>query len=146
MHKTIKKVSNDIEEMKFNTAIAALMTLVNEFYKVKRVTKGEYKTFLELLYPFSPHISEELYERLGYGTTIAETTWPVYDEAKTIDNIIEIPVQINGKLKAVVEIELDSSEDAVKTLVHKKIADLLEGKNVVKEIYVKNKVYNIVVK
>jgi len=146
MHKTIKKVSSDIEEMKFNTAIAALMTLVNEFYRVKRVTKAEYKTFLELLYPFSPHISEELYEKLGFAKTIAETPWPTYDESKTIDNIIEIPVQINGKLKATVEIELDSAEDVVKQAVHEKIADLLEGKNVVKEIYVKNKVYNIVVK
>ena len=146
IHKTIKKVSADIEDMKFNTAIAALMTLVNEFYRLKRITKVEFKTFLELLNPFSPHISEELYEKLGYRKTISESKWPEYDPSKTIDSTIEIPVQINGKLKATVIIELDSPEDDVKSTVHNEVSDLLEGKAIVKEIYVKNKIYNIVVK
>jgi len=146
IHKTVKKVSSDIEEMKFNTAISALMTLVNEFYRLKRVNNQELKTFLELLNPFAPHISEEMYEKLGYGKEISKTTWPTYDNTKTIDSTIEIPIQVNGKLKATIEIELDSDEQIVKELVHEKAHDILEGKNIIKEIYVKNKIYNIVVK
>jgi len=146
IHKTIKKVSSDIEEMKFNTAISYLMTLSNEFYRLKKVNKAEFKTFLELLNPFAPHITEELYEKLGYGKTIAESSWPTYDESKTIDTVTEIPIQINGKVKTTIEIVLDSDEETVHELVHEKAKDILDGKEIIKEIYVKNKIYNIVIK
>ena len=148
MHKAIKKVSSDIEEMKFNTAVATFMTMTNEFYKDKVINKAEYKTFLQLLNPFAPHITEELFSILGESKTINETPWPKYDEAKTIDDEIEIPVQVNGKLKDKVLVEKDADEATVKEIVHSSetIKTLLEGKNVVKEIYVKGKIYNIVVK
>ncbi len=146
MHKAIKKISSDIEEMKFNTSIATFMTMINEFYKLKRINKAEFKTFLELLNPFAPHITEELYESLNLGHTISDSTWPKYDEAKTIDDEIEIPVQFNGKVKATVKISLDADEENVKEIVHKELSELLKDKNIVKEIYVKNKIYNIVVK
>ncbi len=146
MNKSIKKISNDFEEMKFNTAVATLMTMVNEFYRLKRINKSEFNTFLILLNPIAPHISEEIYSLIGNDKTIAESSWPSYDESKTIDDEIEIPIQINGKLKDTVMIAKDSEEDVVKKLVHDKISDILEGKNIVKEIYVNNKIYNIVVK
>ncbi|MCL2384170.1 MAG: leucine--tRNA ligase [Oscillospiraceae bacterium] len=146
MHKTIKKVSSDIEEMKFNTAIASLMSLTNEFYRLKRVNKAELQTLLQLLNPFSPHIAEEMYEIVGYDKTIAETPWPVYDESKTIDSMIEIPVQINGRVKGTVTVALDSDEATLKTVIHEELKELLSGQNIVKEIYVKNKIYNIVIK
>ena len=148
MHKAIKKVSSDIEEMKFNTAVATFMTMTNEFYKDKVINKAEYKTFLQLLNPFAPHITEELFSILGESKTINETPWPKYDEAKTIDDEIEIPVQVNGKLKDKVLVEKDADEATVKEVVHSSetLKALLEGKNVVKEIYVKGKIYNIVVK
>ena len=148
MHKAIKKVSNDIEEMKFNTSVATFMTMVNEFYKEKTINKAEYKTFLQLLNPFAPHMTEEIFSILGETKTINETPWPVYDEAKTIDDEIEIPVQINGKVKVVVKVAKDAEEAEVKEVVHadEVMVSLLEGKNIVKEIYVKGKIYNIVVK
>ncbi len=146
MHKAIKKISSDIEEMKFNTSIATFMTMINEFYKLKRINKAEFKVFLELLNPFAPHITEELYQLLNLGHTISDSTWPKYEEEKTKDTEIEIPVQINGKLKATVKITPDASEESVKEIVHNEVAPLLEEKNIVKEIYVKNKIYNIVVK
>ncbi len=148
MHKAIKKVSSDIEEMKFNTAIATFMTMVNEFYKDKKLSKGEYKTFLQLLNPFAPHITEELFEEVGESQTIAQTPWPTYDETKTIDDVIEIPVQINGKMKVVVHVSKDAEEEEVKQVVHANLVvqKNLEGKNIVKEIYVGGKIYNIVVK
>ena len=148
MHKAIQKVSSDIEEMKFNTAIATFMTMVNEFYKDKKLSKGEYKTFLQLLNPFAPHMTEELYEEIGEKKTIAETSWPQYDEAKTIDDVIEIPVQINGKVKVVVQASKDASEEEVKQIVQENemVQKNLAGKTVVKEIYVKGRIYNIVVR
>ena len=146
MHKAIKKVSSDIEEMKFNTAVSTFMTMVNEFYKLKRINKAEYMTFLQLLNPFAPHMTEELYQKLGNIKTIAETPWPTYDEAKTIDDEIEIPIQINGKVKVTISINLDEEESSVKEKVHEAVKSYLEGKTIVKEIYVKNKIYNIVVK
>ena len=146
MHKAIKKVSSDIEEMKFNTAVATFMTMINEFYKLKRINKAELKTFLQLLNPFAPHITEELYQIIGENSTIAESSWPKYVEAKTIDDEIELPVQFNGKLKLTVKIPLNAEESSVKEIVHKEAEELLDGKNIVKEIYVKNKIYNIVVK
>lgn len=148
MHKAIKKVSSDIEEMKFNTCISTFMTMVNEFYKLKRINIAEFKTFLQLLNSFAPHITEELYERIGASITIAETEWPTYDEEKTIDDEIELPIQFNGKLKATVKIARDTDESTVKELVHANptVINNLQNKTVIKEIYVKNKIYNIVVK
>ena len=146
MNKAIKKVSNDIEEMKFNTCISTFMTMVNEFYKLKRINKAEFKTFLTLLNPFAPHISEELNKLIGFEADVASYSWPKFDEAKTIDDEITLPVQINGKLKANITISLDEDETSVKEKVHNAIESKLEGKNIVKEIYVKNKIYNVVVK
>ena len=146
MHKAIKKVSEDYETMKFNTAVSTFMTMVNEFYRLKRINKAEFSTFLILLNPIAPHITEELYSKIGNAKTIAESSWPVYDASKTIDDEIELPIQFNGKLKGTINIALDSDEPIVKKLVHEKVANLLDGKQIVKEIYVKNKIYNIVVK
>ena len=148
MHQSIKKVTNDIEDMKFNTAVATFMSMTNEFYRVKRINKAEFNTFLQLLNPFAPHMTEEIYQNLGNNKTIAETSWPTYDEAKTIENVIEIPVQVNGKLRSTIKITLDSPENEIKELVHAntQVQNSLDGKTIVKEIYVKNKIYNIVVK
>ncbi len=148
MHKAIKKVSSDIEEMKFNTAVATFMTMVNEFYQQKRINQAEFKTFLQLLNPFAPHITEELFERIGCVDTISNIPWPTYEEAKTVDDEVEIPIQVNDKLRATVTIPLNESEEKVRKIVHanQTILNSLEGKKVVKEIYVKNKIYNIVVK
>ena len=145
MNKAIKKVSKDIEEMKFNTCVSTFMTMLNEFTKLKRINRAEYKTFLTLLNPFAPHMTEELNKLAGFEEEIATYEWPTYDESKTIDDEIEIPVQVNGKLKATVMIELDEEEASVKEKVHES-QSVLDGKNIVKEIYVKNKIYNVVVK
>ena len=146
MNKAIKKVSTDIEEMKFNTCISTFMTMVNEFYKLKRINKAEFKTFLTLLNPFAPHISEELNKLIGFEDDVASYSWPEFDEAKTIDDEITLPVQINGKLKANITIYLDEDEESVKEKVHNAIQSKLDWKTIVKEIYVKNKIYNVVVK
>jgi leucyl-tRNA synthetase len=148
MHKAIKKVSSDIEEMKFNTSVATFMTMVNEFVKAKQINRAEYKTFLQLLNPFAPHITEEIFERIGEKKTINETPWPTYDEAKTIDEIQEVPVQINGKLKGLVKVAKDADEETVKQEAHKveAVINAIQGKVIVKEIYVKGKILNIVVK
>ena len=137
----------DIEEMKFNTAISTFMTMVNEFYKEKQINKAEFKTLLQILNPFAPHITEELFSKLS-DTTIADTPWPTFDNSKTIDDEIQIPVQVNGKVKATVLISLDEDESSVKEKVHlnESVQKQLEDKTVVKEIYVKNKIYNIVVR
>ena len=146
MHKAIKKVTNDIEEMKFNTCISTFMTMVNEFYKLKRINKAEFKTFLTLLNPFAPHMTEELNKLIGFENDISTYTWPEFDDSKTIDDEIEIPVQLNGKLKATIKIVLDEEESSVKEKALDAISNLVEGKTIVKEIYVKNKIYNVVVK
>ncbi|MBR0427150.1 MAG: leucine--tRNA ligase [Clostridia bacterium] len=146
MHKAIKKVTNDIEEMKFNTCISTFMTMVNEFYKLKRINKAEFKTFLTLLNPFAPHITEELNKLIGFEADISTYAWPEYDDSKTIDDEIEIPVQVNGKLKATIKIVLDEEKALVKEKAQSTISSIIEGKTIVKEIYVKNKIYNIVVK
>ena len=148
MHKAIKKVSEDIEEMKFNTAVSTFMTMTNEFYKAKKINKAEYMTFIQLLNPFAPHMTEELNQILGGKEELAYKEWPTFDPAKTIDDVISIPVQMNGKLKAVVEVAKEASEEEVKAIVaaNENVQRALEGKNVVKEIYVKGKIYNIVVK
>ena len=147
MHRAIKKVSNDIEEMKFNTAVSTFMTLVNDFYKEKKINKAELKTFLQLLNPFAPHMTEELWQTVLGGTEmLAYMEWPTYDEEKTIADKITLPIQFNGKLKATITISLDEEEENVKAKVHEAVCDKLENKTIVKEIYVKNKIYNIVVK
>ena len=145
IHKTIKKVQNDLNTMAYNTAVSSLMILANSMDDKKSITKDEYHLLLTLLNPIAPHITEELNEMLGFKP-LCETAWPKYDEAKTIDSEKEIPVQINGKVKATVKIALDEEESSVKEKVHEAIANQLEGKTIVKEIYVKNKIYNIVVK
>ncbi len=147
IHKTIKKVQTDLTTMSYNTAISSLMILANSYENEKNITKADYRLLLTLLNPVAPHITEELNETLGYAP-ICESAWPVYDEAKTIDSEIEIPVQFNGKLKATVMAPMDSDESTVKEIVHNNetVTSLLEGKTIVKEIYVKNKIYNIVVK
>ena len=146
MHKAIKKVTNDIEEMKFNTCISTFMTMVNEFYKLKRINKAEFKTFLTLLNPFAPHMTEELNKLIGFENDISTYTWPEFDNSKTIDDEKEIPVQVNGKLKATIRIALDEEEDSVKEKALDAISNVVEGKTIVKEIYVKNRIYNVVVK
>lgn len=146
MHKAIKKVSNDIEEMKFNTSVSTFMTMVNEFYRIKSINKAEFKTFLTLLNPFAPHITEELNKLIGFNDDISTYTWPEYDDAKTIDDEITIAIQVNGKLKGTINIALDEEETSVKEKALAAISDKLDGKTIVKEIYVKNKIYNVVAK
>ncbi len=146
IHKAIKKVSSDIEELKFNTSVSTFMTMVNEFYKLRKINKAEFRTFLILLNPFAPHITEELFERAGYGTQISKCEWPSYDEEKIIEDEITLPIQFNGKLKGTISIVKDEDEASVREKVHEAVASKLEGKNIVKEIYVKNKIYNIVIK
>ncbi len=146
MHKAIKKVSQDIEDMKFNTSVSTFMTMVNEFYKIGKINKAEFKTFLTLLNPFAPHITEELNKIAGFEDDVSTYAWPKYDEAKTIDDEITLPIQFNGKLKATITISVDEDESSVKEKVHSAIVSKLDGKTIVKEIYVKNKIYNVVVK
>jgi len=147
-HKTIKKVSNDYEEMKYNTAIAALMALINEIYDHGSLTKDELVIFIKLLYPVAPHVCEEIWEKLGGEGFLAQSSWPKYDEAKTIDKAVEIAVQINGKVRGVVTIPLNCPQEEALAAA-KQVPDIvpfLEGKTIVKEIYVPNKIVNIVVK
>ncbi len=147
-HKTIKKVSEDIENMKFNTAIAALMTLLNEIYEVGSITKCELKTFVKLLDPFAPHVCEEIWENLGGEGLLAVAQWPEYDEAKTVDSTIEVPVQICGKLRATISIAKDSTADEAiaAAKADEKVQEFLQGKTIIKEIYVPGKIINIVAK
>ena len=146
MNKAIKKVSQDIEEMKFNTCVSTFMTMMNEFTKLKKINKAEFKTFLILLNTCAPHITEALNEVAGFDKPISSCDWPEYDESKTIDDEIEIPVQVNGKLKTTITINLDENESSVKEKVHSALEGKLDGKSIVKEIYVKNKIFNVVVK
>lgn len=145
LHQTIKKVSFDFENLKFNTAIAAMMSLINDFYKAGKVTRGEFKTLITLLNPVAPHITEELWETLGYGGKLYETSWPEYDEAKTVEATIEIAVQINGKTKVTMAIDKDMAKEEVIPKAKEALGDKLNG-NVVKEIYVPGRIVNIVVK
>lgn len=145
MHQTIKKVSQDFENLKYNTAIAAMMALINDFYKKNAVTRGEYKTLLTLLNPVAPHITEELWETLGYEGRIYQTTWPEYDEAKTVENTIEIALQVNGKVRGTMNIHRDDSKEQVLARAKKTLGDKLKG-NVIKEIYVPGRLVNIVAK
>ena len=147
-HQTIKKVSEDYENLKFNTAIAQLMTLLNEFNNLDKISKEQYKIFLILLNPVCPHITEEIWQRMGYEGYVHEASWPEYDESKTILDVIELPIQVNGKLRTTVEIGRDASEDEVfeKAIKDDVVAKYLENKNVIKKIYVKGRIFNIIVK
>lgn len=148
IHKTIKKVSNDLATMKYNTAVSSLMILANSFEEQEKITKKDYQTLLVLLNPVAPHITEELNEQIGYKTKIVEMHWPTYDESKTIDNEFTIGVQVNGKLRGEININIDDTEEEIKNKatanenVKKHIAD----KNILKIIIIKNKIVNIVVK
>ena len=147
-HKMIKKVSEDIEGLKCNTAIAAMMSVLNEIYDKGSVTRGELMTFITLLNPFAPHLTEEINEVLGNKEMLARAKWPEYDPAKCVDAAVEIAVQVSGKIKARLMIPTDSTEEAVKALVmaDANVQAALAGKTVIKEIYVKGKLYNIVAK
>ena len=147
-HKTVKKVSNDIETLKYNTAIAALMTLTNEIYAKGAINKAELKTFITLLNPIAPHITEEIWEVAGFEGMLNETSWPTYDEAKCVDNEVEIAVQINGKVreKLVIPAEATQEEAIAAAKANEKIAAAIDGMTIVKELYVKGRLVNIVVR
>ena len=149
MHKTVKKVSEDIEQMKYNTAIAALMTLLNKIYENGKINRAELKTLIILVNPFAPHVTEEMWSNCGYGEMLAkDAKWPSFDEAKCVDSTVEIVVQINGKIRARLSVPTDIESDKAIALAKKDegIAAALEGKNIIKEIYVKGKLVNIVAK
>ena len=145
---TVKKVTNDYENMYFNTAISQMMIFINSASKEDVIPKEYAEGFIKLLNPVAPHITEEIWNRFGHNNTITYEAWPTYDETKLVEDTVEIPVQINGKVRATISISVGASEDEVKNIVHQNsnIQAQLEGKTVVKEIYVKNKIYNIVVK
>ena len=148
LNKTIKKVTEDIEEMKFNTAIAAMMSLLNEADKAGSISKEDYKTIINLLNPFAPHITEELWEMQQFGGFCSLADWPEYDEALCTDSEVEIAVQVNGKLRSRITVAVDADQDTVLAAAkaEQKVADELFGGNIVKEIYIKGKLVNIVVK
>ena len=147
-HKTIKKVSSDIEGLKFNTAIAAMMTLLNEIYAAGSITRDELRTFLLLLNPFAPHVTEEINELLSLGSMLAVSEWPSFDESKCADDTVEIAVQVNGKLRGRISVPADISEKDAIALAKKeeKVAAEIEGRNIIKELYVKGRLVNIVAK
>ncbi|MBQ9111460.1 MAG: leucine--tRNA ligase [Oscillospiraceae bacterium] len=148
VHKTIKKVSEDIESLKFNTAIAAMMALVNDIYVTGTVTRAEYRTLLMLLNPFAPHMTEELYEICGFEGVLNEQAWPKYDEALCVDETVEIVVQVNGKIRTKMNIAVGAEKDDVlaQAAAEPKVAEAIEGKQMLKQIYVQNKLVNFVVK
>ena len=147
-HKTIKKVSSDIEGLKFNTAIAAMMTLLNEIYAAGSITRDELRTFLLLLNPFAPHVTEEINELLSLGSMLAVSEWPSFDESKCADDTVEIAVQVNGKLRGRISVPADISEEDAISLAknEEKVAAEIEGRNIIKELYVKGRLVNIVAK
>jgi leucyl-tRNA synthetase len=147
-HKTIKKVSEDIEGLKFNTAIATMMALLNDITATKSINKAEFKTLLILLNPFAPHITEELYQIVGFDGVLNEQQWVTYDEALCIDQTVEIVVQVNGKIKTKLTIPVGAEKDEVLAMAKadEKVQDSIQGKNVLKEIYVPNKLVNFVAK
>ncbi|MCM1192275.1 MAG: leucine--tRNA ligase [Butyrivibrio sp.] len=145
MHQTIKKVSGDYESLKYNTAIAAMMALINEFYKKNAVTEGEYRTLLILLNPVAPHITEELWQAAGFEGRVYQTAWPAYDEAKTVEAEVEIAVQVNGKVRAAISVPKDMEKEAVIAAAKEALGEKLTG-SIVREIYVPGRIVNIVVK
>ena len=148
IHKTIKKVSEDYETLKFNTGIAALMTLVNDFNNNGKITKKDFEIFLILLNPVAPHITEELWQVVGYEGYLFNAQWPQYEEEKTRDEVIEIPIQVNGKVRGKLIVNVTDTQDLIREKVLKddSISKFIEGKKIVKEIFVMGKIYNIVVK
>jgi leucyl-tRNA synthetase len=148
IHKTIKKVSSDIEELKFNTAIAAMMALLNEIYEVGSLSKEQLSILIRLVCPFAPHLAEEMWETIGEKGFCCQAAWPEYDEAKTVDSTVEVAVQINGKLRATIQLPTGCEKDEAIAIARadERVAGLVEGKTTVKEIYVPNKIVNIVVK
>ncbi len=148
MHKTVKKVSEDIEAMKFNTAIAAMMALLNDIQAKGSITRGEYKTLLILLNPFAPHLTEEIWEKQGFGGLVHEQSWPEYDPAKCVDAAAEIAVQVNGKIRSRIMLPVDADKDAALKAAKEDgtVKTLLEGKNIIKEIFVPGRLVNLVVK
>ena len=147
-HYTVKKVTKDYEAMQFNTAISQMMIFINEAIKEDVIPKEYAEGFVKLLNPVAPHITEEIWEKLGHNKTISYEAWPTFDESKTVEDTIELPIQINGKLRANVEINKDEEEKVVKEKVHsnERIQEFIAGKEIVKEIYVPNRIYNIVIK
>lgn len=145
MHQTIKKVSNDYESLKYNTAIAAMMALINDFYKKGSVSRGEYRTLLILLNPVAPHITEELWQNAGFEGRLYQTSWPAYEEAKTVEETVEIALQINGKIRAVMNISKEEEKESVLTKAKEELGEKLTG-NIIKEIYVPGRIVNFVVK
>lgn len=145
MHQTIKKVSSDFETLKYNTAIAAMMSLINDFYKAGKVTRDEFKTLLILLNPVAPHMTEELWQIMNYGGRLYQTSWPTYEEAKTVESEVEIAVQVNGKVRATIKITADISKEDAIAAGKAAVADKLTGQ-IVKEIYVPGRLVNIVQK
>ena len=148
IHKTIKKVTEDIDAMKFNTAVSALMILLNKFEEQEEITKDDYRTFLILFNPIAPHITEELNEKYNLGEAICKSSWPTYDEAKTIDEEKEIAVQVNGKVRATIKINVNEDEESIKekALKEENVKNHTDGKEIVKIIVIKGKIVNIVVK
>lgn len=148
IHKTIKKVTEDIDNIKFNTAVSALMILLNDFEKQKTITKADYRTFLLLLNPIAPHITEELNEQHALGPALCSSKWPEYDEAKTIDEVIKIAVQVNGKLRGTIEVETDEEESSVKekALNEENVKKHIQDAEIIKVIVIKNRIVNIVIK
>ncbi len=145
MHQTIKKVSSDFEHLKYNTAIAAMMALINEFYKKGAVTKGEFKVLLTLLNPVAPHITEELWQLTGFAGKVYQTAWPDYEEEKTVEASVEVAVQINGKTKTTIKIAKDEEKEGVLSVAKEALGEKLSG-TIVKEIYVPGRIVNLVVK
>lgn len=145
MHQTIKKVSSDFENLKYNTAIAAMMSLINEFYKKNSITRGEYKTLLTLLNPVAPHITEELWQTAGFEGRLYQAAWPEYEEEKTVENVVEIGVQVNGKMRVTINVSKDETRENVIAMAKEALGDKLTG-NIVKEIYVPGRIVNIVAK
>ena len=147
MHRTIKKVGEDADNLKANTAIAALMSMLNEFYD-KGVNKAEYMTFLTLLNPFAPHITEELWQQMGGEGLLSVAPWPVYEEAKTVEDTVEMAVQVNGKLKCTIKLPVDcDKQTAIDTaLAEEKVKNAIAGKEMVKQIVVPGKIVNLVVR
>ena len=145
MHQTIKKVSSDFENLKYNTAIAAMMSLINEFYKKNAITRGEYKTLLTLLNPVAPHITEELWQTAGFEGRLYQAAWPEFEEEKTVESVVEIGVQVNGKMRVTINVSKDETKENVINMAKEALGDKLTG-NIVKEIYVPGRIVNIVVK
>ncbi len=148
LHRLVKKVGEDIVAMKFNTAIAAMMDFVNVAYRAGRIEQSQAERFLLLLAPFAPHIAEELWQRLGHAESLAYEPWPKYDESMLVEDTVELPVQINGKLRARINVAVDADKDAIleAALAEERIAEMTAGKQIVKQIVVPGKLVNLVVK